>query len=66
MLAYARAKLERAGLQHVQVRQADIYDLPLADQSADAVVMHQVLHFLADPQRASARRRACWPLAAGC
>jgi ArsR family transcriptional regulator len=52
MLAYARAKLERAGITHAQVRQADIYDLPLADESADAVVMHQVLHFLGDPQRA--------------
>lgn len=52
MLAYARAKLERAGLTHAQVRQGDIYDLPLADQTADAVVMHQVLHFLSDPQRA--------------
>jgi ArsR family transcriptional regulator len=52
MLAYARAKLARAGLAHAQVRQANIYDLPLADQSADAVVMHLVLHFLSDPQRA--------------
>jgi ArsR family transcriptional regulator len=52
MLAYARAKLERAGLMHAQVRQGDIYDLPLGDRTADAVVMHQVLHFLSDPQRA--------------
>lgn len=52
MLAYARAKLERAGLVHAQVRQGNLYDLPLADHSADAVVMHQVLHFLSDPQRA--------------
>jgi ubiquinone/menaquinone biosynthesis C-methylase UbiE/DNA-binding transcriptional ArsR family regulator len=52
MLAYARAKLERAGLVHAQVRQGNLYDLPLADRSADAVVMHQVLHFLSDPQRA--------------
>jgi ArsR family transcriptional regulator len=52
MLAYARAKLEYAGITQVQVRQADIYDLQLADASADAVVMHQVLHFLGDPQRA--------------
>jgi ArsR family transcriptional regulator len=52
MLAYARAKLERAGLTHAQVRQGDIYDLPIGDQAADAVVMHQVLHFLSDPQRA--------------
>lgn len=52
MLAYARSKLERAGLTHAQVRQGNLYDLPLADRSADAVVMHQVLHFLSDPQRA--------------
>jgi ubiquinone/menaquinone biosynthesis C-methylase UbiE len=52
MLAYARAKLERAKLQHAQVRQGDIYDLPLADGVADAVVMHQVMHFLGDPPQA--------------
>jgi ArsR family transcriptional regulator len=52
MLAYARAKLERTELRHAQVRQGDIYDLPLGDQAADAAVMHQVLHFLSDPQRA--------------
>jgi ArsR family transcriptional regulator len=52
MLAYARAKLERVGVAHAQVRQGNLYDLPLADRSADAVVMHQVLHFLSDPQRA--------------
>ena len=52
MLAYARAKLESSGLAHAQVRQGNLYDLPLADRSADAVVMHQVLHFLSDPQRA--------------
>ncbi len=63
MLAYARAKLERAGLTQVQVRQGDIYDLPLADHAADAVVMHQVLHFLSDPQ--GAVREAARVLAAG-
>jgi ubiquinone/menaquinone biosynthesis C-methylase UbiE/DNA-binding transcriptional ArsR family regulator len=52
MLAYARAKLERARLHHAQVRQGDIYDLPLADAVADAVVMHQVMHFLGDPPQA--------------
>ena len=52
MLAYARAKLERAGLTHAQVRRGDLFDLPLADHSADAVIMHQVLHFLTDPQPA--------------
>jgi ubiquinone/menaquinone biosynthesis C-methylase UbiE/DNA-binding transcriptional ArsR family regulator len=54
MLAYARAKLERAGIAHAHVRQADIYDLPLADGVAGAVVIHQILHFLSDPARAIA------------
>jgi ArsR family transcriptional regulator len=49
MLAYARMKLERAGLGHAQVRHGDLYNVPLPDGSADAVVLHQVLHFLDDP-----------------
>jgi ubiquinone/menaquinone biosynthesis C-methylase UbiE/Fe2+ or Zn2+ uptake regulation protein len=52
MLTYARSKLGRAGLTHAQVRHGDIYNLALGDKVADAVVMHQVLHFLADPGRA--------------
>ena len=54
MLAYARSKLDSAGIGHAQVRQGDIYDLPLADRSAGAVVIHQILHFLSDPARAVA------------
>ena len=49
MLAYARMKLERAGLPHAQVRHGDLYNVPLPDGAADAVVLHQVLHFLDDP-----------------
>ncbi|MFO7298056.1 MAG: ArsR family transcriptional regulator [Proteobacteria bacterium] len=49
MLAYARAKLRRTGLDHVQVRHGDIYNLSFPDGIADAIVMHQVLHFLSDP-----------------
>jgi ArsR family transcriptional regulator len=52
MLAYARSKLERKGLLNAQVRQGDIYHIALADRAADAIVMHQVLHFLRDPERA--------------
>src|SRR5262245_42503099 len=52
MLAYARTKLERVEPARAHVRQGDIYDLPLADQIVGAAVMHQVLHFLRDPQRA--------------
>ena len=32
-----------------EVRQGDIFSLTLSNGSADAVVLHQVLHFLADP-----------------
>ena len=52
MLSYARSKLDRAGVSHAQVRQGDILDVPLADATAGIVVMHQILHFLPDPQRA--------------
>ncbi len=54
MLAYARANLSRTGCAHAQVRHGDIYRLALADRQADAVVMHQVLHFLSDPATAIA------------
>lgn len=52
MLAYARSKLDAAAITHAQVRQGDIFDVPLADACAGAVVLHQILHFLADPLRA--------------
>lgn len=52
MLAIARANLEKHGFRHAQLRQADIYALPLADSMADLVTIHQVLHFLDEPQRA--------------
>ena len=52
MLAIARARLERAKLRHCSVRQGDIYDLALPRDSFDAVIIHQVLHFLDDGARA--------------
>lgn len=52
MLAYARGRLEAAGLTHAQVRHGDLYGLSLGDTAAGAVVMHQVLHFLSDPAAA--------------
>jgi ubiquinone/menaquinone biosynthesis C-methylase UbiE len=52
MLAFARANIERLGLKNVQLRHGDIYALPIADGAADLVCLHQVLHFLDDPQRA--------------
>lgn len=52
MLSVARSNLERAGIKHCQVRQADMYALPLGSGSVDAAVIHQVLHFADEPQKA--------------
>lgn len=52
MLAYARANLNRLGLVRAQLRHGDIYNLAIPDGAADAVVMHQVLHFLSEPSAA--------------
>jgi len=52
MLLLARDRLERAGLRHCSVRQGDLYDLPLDNDSFDVVILHQVLHFLDDGARA--------------
>lgn len=54
MLRYARSRLERAGLASFQVRHGDIYNLALDDGIADAVTIHQVLHYLDEPERAIA------------
>ncbi|MBS0238515.1 MAG: metalloregulator ArsR/SmtB family transcription factor [Proteobacteria bacterium] len=63
MLNYANANLKAKGCLNAQVRHGDIYSLALADRQADAVVMHQVLHFLSDP--ALAIREAARVLAPG-
>jgi ubiquinone/menaquinone biosynthesis C-methylase UbiE/DNA-binding transcriptional ArsR family regulator len=52
MLAVARDRLERANLRNCSVRQGDLYDLPLGNDSFDVVILHQVLHFLDDGARA--------------
>nr|WP_034990575.1 metalloregulator ArsR/SmtB family transcription factor [Beijerinckia mobilis] len=52
MLGLARVRLERAGLRNVQLRQGDLYALPVEAGFYDLVVMHQVLHYLDDPTRA--------------
>ncbi len=54
MLAMARVNLERAGLANSIVRLGDMYQLPLADSSFDAVVIHQVLHYSDRPAAAIA------------
>ncbi len=52
MLDYARSKIEQAGIPGANVRHADLYEVALADGVADAVIMHQVLHFLTEPGQA--------------
>src|SRR5690606_29537536 len=52
MLAVARANLDLADVVNAQVRQGDIYALPVERDSYDLVTIHQVLHFLDDPQAA--------------
>ena len=52
MLTLARAALDRAGIRHCSVRTGDIYSLALPRDAYDAVIIHQVLHFLDDGARA--------------
>lgn len=52
MLNVARSRLDHAGLRNVQLRQGDIYALPVERDGYDLVILHQVLHYLDDPARA--------------
>ena len=52
MLGIARARVEKAGLNHVQVRRADLFQLPFQDASFGLITLHQVLHYLEDPSAA--------------
>ncbi|MBU2418828.1 MAG: metalloregulator ArsR/SmtB family transcription factor [Alphaproteobacteria bacterium] len=54
MLNIARANVTRAGLDGVELRHGDIFSTRLPGQSADLVLVHQVLHYLADPAAAVA------------
>ena len=54
MLRLARAKLAEAGLDAVELRQGDMYALPLASHSADTAILHQVLHYAQNPAAAVA------------
>jgi ubiquinone/menaquinone biosynthesis C-methylase UbiE len=54
MLRLARVKLAEAGLASAELRQGDMYALPLASGSADTVILHQVLHYAQQPAAAVA------------
>ena len=49
MLRLARVKLDEAGICGASLRQGDMYALPLADRSADSIILHQVLHYAQQP-----------------
>jgi ArsR family transcriptional regulator len=49
MLTVARTNLEKAALRNVHVRQADMYNMPVADSSVDLATLHLVLHYSDDP-----------------
>lgn len=52
MLRHARARLDRIAITSCELRHGDITNLPLEDESADIIIMHQVLHFFAEPKLA--------------
>jgi ArsR family transcriptional regulator len=54
MLRLARVKLAQAGLSTAELRQGDMYSLPLPSGSAETVIIHQVLHFAQQPGAAIA------------
>lgn len=54
MLRLARAKLSERGLANAELRQADLYALPVQDGGVDAAILHHVLHFAQQPGAAIA------------
>lgn len=61
MLTVARANLARDEVAHAHLRYADAAALPFEDGAADLVIIHQVLHFVDEPDRvlAEAGRLLC-------
>ncbi|RCL00693.1 MAG: ArsR family transcriptional regulator [Candidatus Tokpelaia sp. JSC189] len=55
MLAVARVNLDKAGITHALVRWEDISVLPVECEIFDLITIHQVLHFLDEPQMAICR-----------
>ncbi|MFN7024357.1 MAG: ArsR/SmtB family transcription factor [Pseudorhizobium sp.] len=54
MLSVARANLDKAGILKASVRHGDILNLPVEGQDFDLITIHQVLHFLDQPELAIA------------
>jgi ArsR family transcriptional regulator len=53
MLRVARAKIDGAGIP-AELRQGDMYALPLEANAADTIIIHQVLHYAQQPPAAIA------------
>ncbi len=51
MLTVARANLARDRIDNAHVRQGEASATPFDDESADLVIVHQVLHFVDEPAR---------------
>ncbi|WP_018149298.1 ArsR/SmtB family transcription factor [Henriciella marina] len=51
MLTLARSKLSEAGVTQARVRQGDVTSTPFETASADIVIVHQVLHYLEEPEK---------------
>lgn len=49
MLGVARAKLTSANIGHAHIRMGDIADLDEHAETADLIIVHQVLHYFDDP-----------------
>ncbi len=54
MLTVARSNLGKAGTSNASVRQGDVAATPFDSESADLVIIHQVLHFVEAPEAALA------------
>lgn len=52
MLNVARSNLDAKGINQAEVRHGDVYNLALGRGTFDLIIIHQVLHFLDDPQAA--------------
>lgn len=52
MLSIARSNLEKQNITNAQVRLGNLLNLPSQEKSFDLVTIHQVLHYLDDPQAA--------------
>ena len=49
MLTLARSRLQELGYSNCFVQQGDATQIPFANEDADVVIIHQVLHFLDNP-----------------